>query len=244
MSFLPPDQIHELMRFAFFADTEARSDLANGFTKDENDYTSNFTSALRRNINSYSQTGLSATSFLLSHIEEREFGGDATIILSRGNESKVAILEAKWPRFSSAGHQWDYNQTATGLSHFSDQLERQKRWSGTCAIFEMFYCEYPFGEQPAFLDKRGSSCVWHEDAEKFRAHRTNPSSIWSQGELQNLIENSGTNVPAVMFQFGECSKGQVIRMAQPEAIGREFGLPPRILAIAAALEREPRETRE
>ena len=240
MSFLSRKQLDELIRFAFYADTEARSDLIHGFIKDENDYTSHFTSALRRNINSYSQSGLSATSFLLPHIEERELGGDATIIISRGNESKVAILEAKLPRFTSVNYQWDYNQTASGVSHFSDQLERQTRWSGTFAIFEMFYCEYPFGKQPAFLDDRGSSCVWHEDAQNFRASRSNPDHVWSQGELQTLLQQNGTNIPSVMYQFGECAKGKVIRMAQPEAIGREFRLPPRILAITAALERNAR----
>ncbi len=240
MSFLPPEQLEDLVQFAFFADTEARSDLIHGFIKDENDYTSTFISALRRNINSYSYSGLSATSFLLQHGEEREFGGDATIIISRGNESKVAILEAKWPRFASAGHQWDYNQTATGLSHFSDQLERQKRWNNTLVIFEMFYCEYPFGKQPPFLDERGSSCLWQEDAQNFRSRRSNPDAIWSQSELQTLLQQNGTDIPSVMHQFGECAKGRVIRMVRPDEIAREFSLPPRILAITAALERNRR----
>lgn len=159
MSFLDPIQLKELAHLASLSDREVRSDLAIGAIKDENDYTSNFTSALRRNINSYSQSGLSATSFLLPHGDEREVGADAAIVLSRGNESKVAVFEAKWPRFANPGYAWDYAQTATGLSHFSDQLERQKRWQKTFAIFEMFYSEHPFGTQPSFLDPSGSACV-------------------------------------------------------------------------------------
>jgi hypothetical protein len=67
MSFLDPIQLEELAHLALLSDREVRNDLAKGAIKDENDSTSNFTSALRRNINSCSQSGLSATSFLLQH---------------------------------------------------------------------------------------------------------------------------------------------------------------------------------
>lgn len=241
-SFLSPQQLQELSGFASIADKEARSDLVDGFIKDEGDYTSNFTGALRRIINSNSHFGLSATSFLLSHTKEREVGADAAIILSRGNESKIAVLEAKWPRFATAGYQWDYSQTATGLSHFSDQLERQKKWSGTLAVFEMFYCEYPFGKQPPFLDNYGSSCVWHDDAEAFRADRAHPDAVWTQGELQALLQSKKTTIATVMIEFGECKRGVVIRMVGPEAIGREFRLPHRLLAITAQVERNARHS--
>jgi hypothetical protein len=147
---------------------------------------------------------------------------------------------AFWPRFGVAGYQWDYNQTASGLSHFSDQLERQKRWSGTFAVFEMFYCEFPFGKQPPFLDDHGSSCIWHEDAEAFRARRADPDDVWSQSELQTMLQQKHANIVHVMIQFGECKKGRAIRMVEPEAIGREFQLPQRLLAITAALKRNAR----
>jgi hypothetical protein len=151
MSFLPLPQLNELAGFARIADKEARSDLILRFIKDENDYTSNFTGALRRIINSNSRSGLSATSFLLSHIEERQTGDHPALIVSKANRSKIAVFEGKWPRFATSGYNRDYAQTATGLSHFSDQLDRQKAWSGTFAIFEMFYCEFPFRAQPAFF---------------------------------------------------------------------------------------------
>jgi hypothetical protein len=54
MSWMPKTQIDELCKFAYLADKEARSDLFRGFIRDENDYTSNFTGALRRIINSNS----------------------------------------------------------------------------------------------------------------------------------------------------------------------------------------------
>ncbi len=243
MSFLDPVQLKELAHLASLSDREVRSDLAIGVIKDENDYTSNFTSALRRNINSYSRSGLSATSFLLQHGEEREVGADAAIILSRGNESKVAVFEAKWPRFASPGYAWDYAQTATGLSHFSDQLERQKRWHKSLAVFEMFYSEHPFGTQPSFLDESGSSCVWHEDTNAFRMQRTRPDEVWSQNDLERLLTVKRVSVSDVMTEFGLCNQGTPIPISEPRAIGEQFRLPSRVIAVKARGERVRMRTR-
>jgi hypothetical protein len=240
MSFLESNQLEELAKWAALSDREVRIDLAIGAIKDENDYTSNFTSALRRNINSYSQSGLFATSFLLQHGVEREMGADAAIILTRGNESKVAVFEAKWPRFATAGYQWDYEQTASGLSHFSDQLERQKRWSGHIAVFEMFYSEHPLGTQPSFLDADGSSCVWHEDTNLFRAHRLEPDDVWTQSDLQKLLSSKRVSIAEVMTEFGLCNQGKPFPMSEPREIGHEFRLPSNLLAINAGGEQARR----
>jgi hypothetical protein len=243
MSFLDPFQIEELARLASLSDREVRSDLAIGAIKDENDYTSNFTGAFRRNINSYSRSGLIATSFLLPHAEEREVGADAAIILTRGNESKVAVFEAKWPRFSKRGYAWDYDQTATGLSHFSDQLERQKRWQKTVAVFEMFYAEHRFGKQPPYLNGNGSSCIWHADAEAFRMGRQDPDAVWTQGELQKLLLTKSISIGDVMMEFGRCNQGSSIPMTEPLKIGREFRLHSELLAIKADGDRFRRRPR-
>ena len=168
-------------------------------------------------------------------------GADAAIVLSRGSESKVAVFEAKWPRFMTPGYQWDYAQTASGLSHFSDQLERQTHWRGQIAIFEMFYSEHVFGTQPSFLDPDGSSCVWHDDTDTFRKHRPKPEGIWSQAELQKLLTTKRKTISQVMNEFGLCNQGKPIRMVDPAEIGREFRLPPRLLAINASIERERRQ---
>ncbi len=234
MSFLPPDQLTELCWLAGISDKEIRSDLIRGLIKDENDYTSNFTSTLRRNINSHSQTGLTATSFLLSHSEEREVGADATIVLTRGSESKVALFEAKWPRFSKPGYGWDYDQTVSGTSHYSGQLERQKKWLHHFAIFEMFYSEEPFQTKQPYLTPFGSSCVWHQEAEAFRQSRNQPDSVWPQAELQKLLSAHHVGIETIMLAFGLCQKGQPLQTAEAEAIGREFRLPARVLSINAS----------
>ncbi|MBT43626.1 MAG: hypothetical protein CMF12_14035 [Idiomarina sp.] len=61
---LNPVQILELCHFTMISDREIRSDLSIGMISDENDYTSNFTGTLRRNINSYSRTGETVKNFV------------------------------------------------------------------------------------------------------------------------------------------------------------------------------------
>jgi hypothetical protein len=127
MPFFSEAQTRELVTFAYFADKEARSDLICNLIRDEDDYTSNLTGALRRNINSHSTSGLRATSHMLSTSQERRSGCDATVILTANGFTKVALFEAKLPRLTSGTSVWDYPQTASGLSHFSDQLDRQAK---------------------------------------------------------------------------------------------------------------------
>jgi len=241
MSFLEEAQLEEFVRLVSLSDREVRSDLAIGAIKDENDYTSNFTSALRRNINSYSQSGLPATSFLLQHTEEREMGADAAIVLSRGEASKVAVFEAKWPRLSDPHYRWDYEQTATGLSHFSDQLQRQERWGGKLAVFEIFYTEESLGTSSSFFGADGSSCVWRDDADDFRRRRPDPNAIWTQDELRKLLETKKVSLAEVMKEFGVCHQGKPIQMVKPIEIGYEYRLPANLIAIHAG--KEPNPTR-
>jgi hypothetical protein len=244
MSFLTSGQLSELVHFAELSDREIRSDLARGFIRDENDYTSNFTGALRRNINSYSGHGLQATSILITPSEEREMGVDAAIILSRGNESKISVFEAKWPRFTEPEYEWDYQQTASGLSHFSDQLNRQSKLHPSIAVFEMFYCEYLFEQQPDFMQDFGSSCVWHDDAYGFKNHRARPDDIWTQRELSVMLDRRSAGIGRVMHEFGSCRNGRPIRMIDPRSIAGEFRLPPRLLAISASFEQTSKQELE
>lgn len=224
-------QIDELSRFAMLADTEIRSDLSRGYIKNENDYTSNFTGAFRRNINSYTQTGLTATSILLDSNHEQQMGCDAAIIITSGGTSKIAIFEAKWPRISKSNYQWDYSQTSTGLSHYSDQLNRQKRNNGTLAIFEMFYCEFPFDKQPSYMTDRVSSCIWHDDAVLFKNNRTKPDSIWSQSDLIKMLQKGNLEIGNIIRSICKCEKGKPISMDNAESIAMEFRLPSNVLCI-------------
>ena len=232
MTFVPKQQLDELSRFAWIADREARSDLSRGYIRNEDDYTSNFTGALRRIINSNSHTGLQAVSLLLQPSEERKSGTDAAIILVRGGKSKIALFEAKWPRFKTTNYKWDYPQTASGKSHFSDQLARQGKYCGQFAVFEMFYCEYELGAQPSFLQADGSTCAWHTDAQTFQSKRNSADAIWKQTELQTMLSKNNSSIAEIITKVGECLEGQPISMSDPEGIASEFGLPHRILSIS------------
>jgi hypothetical protein len=241
MSWLPIDQTNELIVFARIADREARSDLAGGYIQSEDDYTSNFTGALRRIINSNSKTGLTATSFLLSSPNERMTGTDAAIIITRQDQSKVALFEAKWPRFSQKQYSWDYAQTATGLSHFSDQLVRQGPWEKRFAVFEMFYCEWAFHQQPAYMHPEASSCVWHADAHHFMQRRTNPDVIWTQDELKAMLRQGFVGIDKILLPFCECQKAEILDIRDLKIIINQFPLPRQVLAVSGDKGRKSEE---
>jgi hypothetical protein len=231
---MPQPQIDELCGFAHTADKEARSDLAGSYIASENDYTSNLTGALRRIINSNSQTGLSATSFVLPAPDERLSGCDATIIITSNGYFKIATFEAKYPRISQANYSWDYAQTSTGLSHFSDQLDRQKRFARTHAIFEMFYCEIPFSQQPSYMQNEVSSCVWHEDAVAFDAKRPKPKDVWTSSDLTNLLRAGNHPIGIIIREICNCKRGAPSSIwGDVKAIARDSSVFGNVLHIAA-----------
>ncbi|WP_150046225.1 hypothetical protein [Methylomonas rhizoryzae] len=230
---LSSQQIDEISYFAYISDKEIRSDLCRNYITSENDYTSNFTGALRRNINSHTKTGLQATSYLLEPRLERQIGCDAAIIICSKGESKIAVFEAKWPRLATKNYQWDHAQTSTGLSHFSDQLERQKQHKCILAVFEMFYCEFTPNTQPKYMQNEVSSCIWHDDAISFKNSRGIPDSIWDQQDLVSMLQSVNLNVEDILKQVCLCQAGTPISMSDPKDIAREFSLPANVLFIQA-----------
>lgn len=224
-------QVDELKRLAFLSDKEIRGDLVAGYIRDEDDYTANFTGALRRNINCYSKTKLQATSLMLGTSDERLTGCDATIIVTSNNESKVMLFEAKYPRFKKTNFRWDYPQTAGGLSHFSDQLARQSKYSGKFAIFEMFYNEHPFASGPPHLQAEVSSCAWYSDSQTFDLGRSSGSSPWTTAELNSMLKKGNTSIAEIIEDVCACKAGHPISMAKPESIVSEFGLPGNVLVV-------------
>lgn len=224
-------QIEDISYLTFISDREVRSDLSIAMIVDENDYTSNFTGALRRNINSYSKTGIKAKSFTLPKKIEEAVGCDATIIIQSNGYSKVVMFEAKWPRISDPGYRWDYSQTSTGLSHFSDQLDRQSSYYSQFAIFEMIYCEYPFGMQPAYMKPDVSSCIWHKDAVKFKNSRAKPDSVWSQKDMIDMLKIGNITIAEIINNVCNCNNGQPIPMRDAQGLIQEFRIAGEVLVI-------------
>lgn len=228
---LTPTQIQDLAYLAFISDREIRSDLVIGMIKGEDDYTSNFTGALRRNINCYSKTGIKATSYALPSPIEQSVGCDATIIIQSNGYTKVALFEAKWPRFSKKHYAWDYLQTSTGLSHYSDQLDRQALQTSRFAIFEMFYCEYAFNTQPSHLQNEVSSCVWHHDAINYKNRRTKPDAIWKHADLDGMLKNGNLSIAEILIEVCSCKQGTPISIGEASNTIQEFRMSGNILVI-------------
>ena len=207
----PPNIIFQLMCCARWADQLVRADLIHGFVVSENDYTSNFTCTLRREINARNIPGLTARVQVLNPRDEREIGADACIILQNSTQFKVSVFEGKWPRLCTHKNYWDSIQQSSGVSHFHSQILRQKKYSSWFAIWEMFYCEFPFGKQPGYFPPLGSACVWHSDAYKATIARPNANVPWTDLELQSLLGGCLLKIEDVIAAICLCSEGKPLR---------------------------------
>ncbi len=232
---MPIDQIVELIRFAVLADKEARSDLVGGFITGENDYTSNFTGALRRNINSHTRTGLTAVSYVLPNRAEQKMGCDATIVIRSGDQTKVMLFEAKLPRRVKPDA-WDYTQKSNGDSHFSDQLKRQTPFANRFAVFEMIYCEAPFNQQVPEMHPYLSSCAWHRDALAHDVNRSGPT--WTYGDLRTLFSLKRTDISEILHAVCVCDEGEPMKIGEDNEqilglLSQEFGIYGDVLLISS-----------
>lgn len=205
--FLPAQIQETIVDCALWADRLTRSDLIAGLIAGENDYTSNFTGGLRREINSRGVPGLNATSFVLNPVLERRIGADGCIVLANDHQFKICVFEAKWPRLSTHRNCWDSLQKSSGQSHFDEQLSRQRQASASFAKWEMFYCEWPFGKQPAYMPDWGSACVWHDDAYAASTTRRSKKVAWKDTELISLLTKSRFNVGQMIEDVCACKQG-------------------------------------
>lgn len=204
----PAEIINVITDCVTLADRLTRAELSSGVIVSENDYTSNFTSALRREVTARNIPGLKARIQVLSSAVERGNGVDGCIIFSNSHEFKVGMFEAKWPRLSSKAKSWDSLQKSTGGSHFDSQIARQKLAAKHgIAVWEMFYSEHSFGEQPTFMQSEGSSCVWHKFASEASLMRENPSRPWTDGELEKLLRSNSTDIASIIREICECKQG-------------------------------------
>ena len=224
----PPNVIYEVVGCAEWADRLVRADLIQGFVVNENDYTSNFTSALRREINSRSIPGLAAHSQVLTPTVERRTGTDGCIIFRNRTNFKIGLFEAKWPRLSTHTNCWDSLQKSTAMSHFDSQLKRQHSFPEP-AIWEMFYSEEPYGSNPLF-PHYGSSCVWHADAFATSSTRTQ-TTPWTDAELTALLAASMRPIGDIVRSICECLEGQPYPVDTMQNHLRELGIKGKVLVI-------------
>jgi len=227
----PRNIIEQIASCAHWADRLVRADLIEGVVVSENDYTSNFTSALRREIHARAIPGLTAKIQVLNPSAERKVGADACVILQNDREFKAGIFEAKWPRLSTHVNTWDSKQKSSGESHFHSQMKRQHMQSHYAAIWEMFYCEYPFGNQPSFMPSEGSACVWHDAAYSFSSLRASNLTPWTDDELKALLESHAVSIAEVFEAMCICTQGKPIPKGRYEKAFGDMGAPHAALII-------------
>jgi|GEM_PF-2736425 len=183
---MPNPYYHLVASVAYSIDKELREELEKNFLSDERDYISNLTSGIRKRWNAF---GLPAFSFSqsLNRTRENIFGCDALILLRRASTATVCLFEAKFPRLSHPQRKWDSIQTSSKISHFSDQLARQAKWSHIAAIWELFILEYPSGTSPANYDPWASTCTWHSTTLFFNHALRDYTQLWSDDDLNKLV---------------------------------------------------------
>ncbi|MEL4893105.1 hypothetical protein PQU63_11185 [Xanthomonas protegens] len=231
----PLNVISELSNCAEWADRLVRADLMHGIVVSENDYTSNFTSALRREINSRAIPGVSAHSQVLTPRIERKTGTDGCIIFRNKSHFKVGLFEAKWPRLSTHTNCWDSLQKSTAKSHFDSQISRQ-HYLNNFAVWEMFYSEEPYGANTLF-PIFGSACVWHADAFAVSSGR-GQTAPWDDVELTALLGNSMRSIGDIVRDICMCNQGVPLPAEGMQDQLRELGIKGKVLVIDLADSRD------
>ena len=213
------------------ADKLCRDKLNNGKIVDENDYTSNFTCLFDFAINTLQINDLTSSIQKLSPSRERALGADGCIILQNiiDNTMKVGIFEAKWPRLTRMGYDWDYMQN-DGESHFHNQLCRQESRADDFAIWEMFYLEHAFQQQPAFMPGEGSACAWHSSVHP-ASHNRPQDKPWQSSQLLQWLHRDFYNISYILEEICECHQGEIRSISPAEAIFQTGICPKEALVI-------------
>lgn len=229
----PSNIIDTISDCVSWADRLTKSDLIAGVIVTENDYTSNFTAALRREIAARSIPNLKARIQVLNPSAERGNGVDGCIIFSNTKEFKAGMFEAKWPRLTTNRNSWDSIQRSSGISHFDEQLKRQTVAARSgIAVWEMFYSEHDFGEQPKFMPEHGSACVSHERAYAASKKRVDKGKPWSDEELEALLLGESLDTATVVRQMCECKRGTAMPEQNYATALSNFGPPKEALVLS------------
>lgn len=205
-------------------DASVRNDLYNNLVSDERDYVSRLVTHFSYPFGIFNKYIVNNISFkskwfvkVNNQNDEKKFGCDSMITFIVGNKLKVGLFEAKWPRvLKNPNYHWDYTQKASKTSHFSNQIERQSRWTNCAAIWEMFFFEGKVGAENGPFDKNGSTCVKHIVANSFIKSHLDLDKIWNNEDLSNLIKiaqkesSNAANLKQIIFDILTCKFGDPI----------------------------------
>lgn len=217
-------------------DKIVRNDLSNNAVADERDCVSRLVSHFNYPfglLNQYSFDRFKFKSKWFSRVNsgghEQRFGCDSMIVFKIGDQLKVGLFEAKWPRvIKDPEYNWDYPQKSTKISHFTSQIERQAQWEGQAAIWEMFFYEGKVGRVNLPFDNEASTCILHGFAKSLVDSTASLQVAWNNNDLDILIRSAQTpafngsdqtNIKCIIFDILTCKLGLPIDV-QP--LDREF----------------------
>ena len=167
-------------------DAQVRTDFAMQYVADENDYTSNLTSQIRRFINT-NLYPLRATTFSqkLPSFHGHAWGVDACMVLVDHNvrKAKICLFKAKTSR-----NGWDHHKPnhTPKISHFSSQLTRQTNPNRHgYAVWEQFYVDVCNGIPVGKRSLTGSTCIFHDYAIRHNAPHPG-EAVWTNTDIDIL----------------------------------------------------------
>lgn len=186
-------------------DLICRKELERGILVSERDYVTALTTRIRDEISR--NMNLQCHAQTLRPRIENENGVDGIIVFKSGNEIKAGIFEAKRPQVLKRNHPWDY-LSSRKVSHFSEQIENQRKWKGQLAIWEMFFNEGAKGIESPPFDFFGSSCVWNENAYNFMNLQGLIFNCWNTAKLKQLLNADCVSFYSIIFDIISCKAGK------------------------------------
>lgn len=187
-------------------DAKCREELRTGILVSERDYVSALTTRIRIELirhlplNCYAQT--------IDPQYEKKFGVDGIIVFRSADKIKAGLFEAKRPQVKQNNHRWDY-LSSRNISHFSEQIQKQRIWNNRLALWEMFFNEGQNGYQSPPYDFFGSSCVWHDNADKFMHKENLIFNSWTTSKLKDLLQTDGINFYTIIYDMISCRAGSI-----------------------------------
>lgn len=201
------EEFREMIKdFFSVADSHMLNKLKRGIVVDENDCTSQFTSAVREQFPNHFPITIKAYSQKLPATIEQEWGVDGVILLvdHELNQGKICLFEAKIDR-----RNWDYIQknSSPPVSHFSTQLKRQKvPHARGFIVWEQFYT----------TSQANSLCFMHNVAIEHKGEPTY-DTIWRDADISAACElQRGKGLPV--------NVGEIIQLACECTVGTPFSI--------------------
>jgi hypothetical protein len=201
-------KIADLVAYHFMKiDYRCREDLQRGRIVSERDYVSTFATRVRDSLTPHFQ----CHSQTVRPQTETENGVDGIIVFKLDNLIKIGLFEAKRPQFTHSNLRWDV-LSSRNVSHFTEQIENQRKWKNIFAIWEVFINETPDGNLSPILEPYGSSCVWNDKAFSFANRERLYPNKWTTPKLKDLLSESGISLYSIIYDIISCKQGKLFEI--------------------------------